>query len=114
MLASIGLYGALDYRVKSRTREIGVRIALGAEPARIVRLLSRETLVLIGAGVAVGLCAYAGSAAWMRQVLYDVRPWDPVALGATLLMIAATAILAAAPAIWRGVRIDPATSLRAE
>jgi len=114
LLASIGLYGALDYAVKSRTREIGVRIALGAEPARIVRLLSRETLLLIASGVAVGLGAYAGSALWIRQVLYDVRPWDPAALGAAVLGIVATTILAVTPPLWRGIHIDPASALRVE
>ncbi len=62
LLASIGLYGALDYAVKSRTREIGLRMALGAEPARILGLFSTETLVLIAGGVGFGLCAYAGAA----------------------------------------------------
>jgi predicted permease len=114
LLASIGLYGALDYAVKSRTREIGVRVALGAEPARIVRLLSRETLLLIAAGVAVGLCSYAAAALWIRQVLYGVQPWDAIALGAAVLGIVATAILAVTPPIWRGIHVDPAAALRVE
>jgi predicted permease len=114
LLASIGLYGALDYAVKSRTREIGVRVALGAEPARIVRLLSRETLLLIAAGVVMGLCGYAAAALWIRQVLYDVQPWDAAALGAAVLGIVGTAILAVTAPIWRGVHIDPAAALRAE
>ncbi len=114
LLASIGLYGALDYRVKSRTREIGVRMALGAEPGRIVRLLARETVVMLTLGVVAGAGAYAGSAAWIRQVLYEVRPWEPRSLLAALLVIIATAVLAAAPPVWRGVRIDPSTALRVE
>lgn len=114
LLASIGLYGALDYAVKSRTREIGVRVALGAEPARIVRLLTSQTLLWIAAGIVVGLAAYAEAAMWIQKVLYDVKPWDPIAVGAVILIIAATAILAAAPPIWRGTHIDPASALRVE
>jgi ABC-type antimicrobial peptide transport system permease subunit len=114
LLASIGLYGALDYAVKSRTREIGVRVALGAEPARIVRLLSRETLLLIASRTMLGICGYALAAAWIRQVLYEVQPWDPLALGAALLAAIAISVLAAGPPVLRGMRIDPASALRQE
>ena len=69
LLASIGLYGALDYAVKSRTREIGLRMALGANPAAIVGLLSRETLLLIGCGFALGLGGYAAAAVWIRRIV---------------------------------------------
>ena len=114
LLASIGLYGALDYAVKSRTREIGVRIALGAQPARIVGMLSSEVLIVIVSGVAAGLCAYAAAAAWIRHVLYDVRSWDPVAIVSVLLLVALVAAMAAAPSTYRAVRIDPASALRVE
>ena len=114
LLASIGLYGALDYAVKTRTREIGVRMALGAQPARIVSLLSRETLRLVACGAALGLCAYAAAALWIRRVLYDVRSWEPVAVGSVLLLVGLIAAIATAPAVYRAVRIDPASALRAE
>jgi ABC-type antimicrobial peptide transport system permease subunit len=114
LLASIGLYGALDYAVKSRTREIGVMMALGAQPARIVSLLSRETLLLVAGGVTLGLCAYAAAAVWIRRVLYDVRSWEPLAVGSVLLLVGLVAAIAAAPAVYRAVRIDPASALRAE
>ncbi len=112
LLASIGLYGALDYAVRSRTREIGVRVALGAEPARIVRLLSRETLLVIASGIASGLCVYAMSAQWIRQMLSEVHSWDPLALGSALFVIAIASILAALPPILRAIRIAPALALR--
>jgi predicted permease len=114
LLASIGLYGALDYAIRSRTREIGVRVALGAQPARIVRLLSGETLLVIASGIVAGVGAYAMSAGWIRQVLFEVRPWDPLALGSALIVIGLTALLAAALPIWRAIRIDPASALRQE
>ena len=114
LLASIGLYGALDYAVKSRTREIGLRMALGAQPARIASLLSGEVLLLTGSGVAVGLCAYAAAAVWIRRVLYDVRSWEPMVVVSVVVLVGLVAAMAAAPAIWRAVRIDPARALRAE
>lgn len=114
LLASIGLYGALDYAVKSRTREIGVRIALGAQPARIAGLFSREALLLTAGGLALGLCAYAVAAVWIRRLLYDLRPWEPIAIVSVVFAVALVAVTAAAPAVYRAVRIDPASALRAE
>jgi predicted permease len=114
LLASIGLYGALDYAVKSRAREIGVRMALGAQPYRIVGLLSGDVLLVVGCGIALGLGAYAAAAVWIRRVLYDVRPWEPVAVISVLLLIALVSAIAAFPATYRAVRIDPATALRLE
>lgn len=114
LLASIGLYGALDYAVKSRTREIGVRIALGAQPARIVGLFSREALMLTATGLALGLCAYAAATVWIRRVLYDLRPWEPTAVLFVVLLVVAMAVIAAAPAVYRAVRIPPAEALRSE
>jgi predicted permease len=114
LLASIGLYGALDYAVKSRTREIGVRMALGAQPARIIGLLSREVLLLVASGVALGLCAYAFAAVWIRRVLFEVYPWEPIAVISALFLIGLVAAIAALPATYRAVRIDPASALRLE
>jgi ABC-type antimicrobial peptide transport system permease subunit len=114
LLASIGLYGTLDYAVKCRTREIGVRMALGARPVRIASLLSGEVLLLTGSGVAVGLCAYAAAAVWVRHVLYDVRSWEPMVVVSVVVLVGLVAAIAAAPATLRAVRIDPARALRAE
>ncbi len=114
LLASIGLYGALDYAVKARTREIGVRIALGAQPARIVCLLSREALLVIASGIALGLCAYAAAAVWLRRVLYSVPPWEPIAMVSVVLLVVLIAAIASAPATYRALRIDPASALRSE
>jgi predicted permease len=114
LLASIGLYGALDYAVKSRTREIGVRMALGAQPARIIGLLSREVLMLVVCGAALGLGAFAAAAVWLRRVLYEVQPWEPIAVITVLAVIGLVAVIAALPATYRAVRIDPASALRME
>jgi predicted permease len=114
LLASIGLYGALDQAVKSRTREIGVRTALGAQPAQIVCLLSRETLLLVASGVVLGLCAYAAAAVWIRRVLYDVHFWEPIAVVSVVLLVGLVAAIAATPPTFRAIRINPASALRAE
>jgi ABC-type antimicrobial peptide transport system permease subunit len=114
LLAGLGLYGALDFAVKARMREIGVRVALGAGPLRVVHLLSSEALLLVAAGAASGIAIYAASARWIRQVLYGVAPSDPKALAAALLFVATVALFATAPPIWRAVRIDPASALRHE
>jgi ABC-type antimicrobial peptide transport system permease subunit len=112
VLAGIGLYGALDFAVKARRREVGVRIALGANPLRVVRLLSRETLLLVTAGALSGVAVYAVSARWIRQALYNVVPSDPQALGSALLFIAVVTWFAVAFPLWRAARIDPASALR--
>jgi predicted permease len=114
LLAGIGLYGALDYAVRSRTREIGVRMALGAQPARIARLVSREASLLIAGGITLGLGAYAAAAAWIRHVLYDVAPWEPVALVSVVLLVGLLALIATAPATYRALQVDPASALRVE
>jgi hypothetical protein len=114
LLASIGLYGALDYTVKARTKEIGVRTALGADPARIVRLLGGETLLLVAAGIALGLAAHTAAAAGLRQVLYGVEPSNPYAIGSALLIVVAAAVLAVLPPLLRAIRIAPASALRQE
>jgi predicted permease len=118
LLASIGLYGALDYAVKSRTREIGVRMAVGAEPARIVGLFSCEALLLTGSGIALGLCAYAAATAVFtisfNRILYDLRPWEPVAVICVVFLVVSIAAISTAPAAIRAVRIDPASALRSE
>ncbi len=114
LLASIGLYGALDYAVKSRTREIGVRLALGAEPSRIARLFSREALLLTASGIALGLCGYAGAMVWIRRVLYELRAWEPIAVTSVVLVVGLIATIATAPAVYRAMRVDPASALRAE
>ncbi len=114
LLAGIGLYGALDYVVKARTREIGVRAALGAEPSHIARLLWSETLVLVGSGVALGFVAHATLAGWIRQVFYDVHPWNTAAVSSALLIVTLAVTLASLPPILRAIRIDPASALRQE
>lgn len=114
LLASIGLYGALDYSVKSRRREIGVRMALGANASSIVGLVSREMLPVIASGFALGLGVYAVTAQWLAHVLYGIGRWESVPVLSVLLFLAAVSAVAAAPATYRAARTDPASALRTE
>ncbi len=114
LLASIGLYGALDYAVKSRTREIGVRMALGARPAGVIGLFSREAAVLTTGGIVVGVCLYAAVTVWISRVLFELQPWEPGTILLVVALVLMIAVASAAPAAYRAVRIDPATALRAE
>jgi predicted permease len=114
LLASIGLYGTLDYAVRSRTREIGVRMAVGAQAGSIVALFSRRALWLVTGGIALGLCSYAMTAAWLSRVLYGVKAWDAAVIVCVVLGILALAALAMVPAEWRALQVEPAAALRAE
>jgi len=114
LLAGLGLYGALDYAVRSRTREVGIRVALGANPGRVVRLLSQQTLLLVATGSVAGLYCYFLASHWIRQVLYDTLPFEPWGLGAVLLFIVIVALISMTAPIKKAVRIDPSSALRHE
>ena len=114
LLGAIGLYGVLTYLVTLRTRELGVRIALGAEPNAVARMITAQGLVLTGAGIAGGLVLFALVARFLKSFLFGVATADPVTLGAaTLALIAISALASWIPAR-RAARVDPAGALRAE
>jgi predicted lysophospholipase L1 biosynthesis ABC-type transport system permease subunit len=114
LLAAVGLYDVLDYSVLQRRREIGVRIAIGAPASSIARLVTVEvfTMVLVGAlaGVALGMA----SVRYIEALLYQVKAGDPAMLALPSLTIMAAALLAAVPAVFHAVRIDPVAMLRSE
>jgi ABC-type antimicrobial peptide transport system permease subunit len=110
----VGLYGLIAYTVTRRTNEIGVRMALGAGRAAIVRLILRETGLLLAIGAAAGvLLALAGGRA-AATLLFGVRPYDPPALLAALAALAGIACLASYGPARRATRIEPVTALRAD
>ena len=111
VLAVIGLYGAIAYLVTRRTREIGVRIALGATPRGVLALVVREGMWIAGAGIAIGLVAAAIAARALPLGLYGVTPLDVRTYVAVMVILAATAALAALIPACRAVRIDPARAL---
>ena len=114
LLAGVGLYGVLDYSVFQRRREIGIRIALGAQARDIARRVTFDIVAWILAGSLVGLALGIASARYVESLLYQVKATDLNALGAPALALIATAILAVLPPVMRAVRIDPVRVLRSE
>ena len=114
ILVGIGLYGVMSYAVSSRTSEIGIRIALGAQRGSVLWLISRESLLLVLIGVAIGLPAIFAAGKWISSLLYGVKPADPTTLAlATALMFAAGIVACYIPAR-RAMRVDPIVALRYE
>ena len=114
ILGMIGLYGVMAYVVALRARELGVRIALGATPGSVAAMVTRQGALLCGAGVAAGLVLVLVGARFVRTLLFDVAPTDPVALGAATATIVAFALLASFIPARRAARVNPADALRAE
>jgi ABC-type antimicrobial peptide transport system permease subunit len=114
MLASIGLYGIVSYAVAQRTREMGVRMALGADPRRVVRLLVFDGLRLVLIGGIVGLTAALGVTRLLSGLLFGGRAFDLTTLLAVLAILGGSASLAAYLPARRARRIDPMMALRAE
>ena len=114
LLGSIGLYGVIAYIVSLRTRELGVRIALGATPDVIGRMVTRQGLALTLAGMAAGLVLFALVAHFIRSLLYGVAPSDPVTLVIVSLVLILVAVLASWIPARRAARTDPMEALRAE
>jgi putative ABC transport system permease protein len=100
--------------VTERTREIGVRSALGASPAKIVSLVVRQGLTLTGLGVAIGLGGAAAASKALVAMLFGVSRLDPVTYLGVVALAALVAVLACGVPAWRAARVDPASTLRAE
>ena len=114
LLAAIGLYGVIAFSVTRRTREIGVRMALGANPGGVLAMVMRQGCAIVGIGLVTGGLLAAGAATALRGVLYGITPFDPVAWGlAIAAMIMAAALANFVPAR-RAMRVDPMTALRIE
>lgn len=114
LLASIGLYGLMSYAVTQRTPEIGLRMALGAQPSAVQRMVLSESFRIVLCGVAMGLAASFSAVHLVRTHLYGIEPYDPASiLGATLLLIAVAFCASVLPAA-RAARIDPMRALRCE
>ncbi len=114
LLAAIGLYGVIAYSVARRTREIGLRMALGAGRAHIQWLVLREVLTLIGAGVALGVPAALAATRLARNLLFGVEPNDPATLTGAALLMCAIALLAGYLPARRATGVDPMVALRHE
>src|SRR5262245_2730145 len=114
MLASIGLYGVLSYAVAQRTQEIGVRLALGADRGRIVKMIMREASLLLAIGLAVGIALALAAAKTAGALLYGLRPHDPATYLLAVTLLAAVAAAASYLPARRASRVDPMVALRCE
>jgi putative ABC transport system permease protein len=114
LLAVVGVFGVLAYSVQQRTREFGVRIALGASAASVLRLVISSASVVIGSGVAIGLVLAALVSRSIAAFLFGVQPIDPVTFVLVPVVLSATAAIAVAAPAWRAARVDPVVAFRNE
>ena len=114
VLASVGIYGVLSYQVARRTREIGIRMALGARPAEVLRLVLGEGMLVVFAGLAVGLLAAFGLTRFLAGVLFGVKPADPLTFTLVALVLLAVSLFACYIPARRATQVDPLEALRYE
>ena len=114
VLAATGIYGVMAYAISRRTREIGIRMAIGASQGQVLAIVARRALWLIGSGTIAGLALALAAGRFLEQILYGVEPGDPMTLGIVLLMMLGIASLACWIPARRAIRINPVTALRQE
>jgi putative ABC transport system permease protein len=113
-LAAVGLYGVVSHGVTERTHEIGVRMALGADPAHVLRLIVGQGLVTLGAGLVLGVTAAFALSRTIESLLFGVTPTDPVTFAVVIATLFVVGLAACALPAWRATRVDPTAALRAE
>jgi predicted permease len=114
LLAAVGLYGVMAYMVEQRTGEIGIRMALGADRWRVVKMVLRRAFSQVGTGLALGIPAAIGAGRLMKDQLFGVKPWDPVMLAFATLLLALAAVLASVIPARRAAGVEPMVALRNE
>jgi putative ABC transport system permease protein len=114
LLAAVGIYGVMSYLVSQGTHDIGIRMALGAQPANILRLVTRQGMELAGIGIAGGLIGALAISRVMAGLLFGVSTTDAVTFGAVAVILAAVALLATWVPARRAIGVDPIVALREE
>ena len=114
LLGVVGLYGVIAYSVSQRTREIGVRIALGAQRSMVYRLILKEAGALALAGIVIGAGCAVIAASLMRKLLFGTPPWDVTTLVSVAVVLGGSALLASFLPARRAASVDPISALRAE
>ena len=114
LLGTIGIYGVISYIVAQRTNEIGVRLAVGAEPGAVASMILRQNAAVTAAGAVVGLAVALASTRFIAVLLYGVSPNDPLVFAGTSALVLAISLLACWVPSRRAARLDPLMALRAE
>jgi predicted permease len=114
LMASVGLYGVISYLVGQQTQELGIRLALGAQPANVLMLVLSQGLKMTLVGVTLGLLAALGLTRLLKQMLYDVSATDPATFAGLALLLVGVALLACFVPAWRATKVDPLIALRSE
>ncbi len=114
LLAAIGLYGVIAFSVARRTKEIGLRMALGAEPGGVMAMVMRQGFTLVAVGLVAGALLAAGAATVLQGLLYGITPFDPWAWAAAIAAMVAAGALANAVPARRAMRVEPLTALRTD
>ena len=114
LLGAIGIYGVVSYIVTQRTGEIGVRLAMGAEPRSVAAMILRQGGGVTLIGIAVGLIAALGGSRWIQSLLYRVSPRDPLVFAATTIFLLSVALLACWLPARRAARLSPLEALRSD
>lgn len=114
VLAAVGIFGVISYSVARRTHELGIRIALGAQPGSVLSMILRETLTLTMIGIAVGVPCAAAAGRLIRRLLFNVTLYDPITLALVPLLLVAVGVLASYIPARRAMKVDPLVALRHE
>ncbi len=114
LLSAIGIYGVIAYLVGQRSREIGIRLALGASQTTVIRMIARDGAIMTATGIGVGLVGAFALTRSMTALLFDVKPSDPITYLAVTALLAAVALAASCIPALRAAHVDPALTMRAE
>jgi ABC-type antimicrobial peptide transport system permease subunit len=114
VLAAVGLYGVLSYAVASRTREIGIRLALGAQAAAVVKTIAGRIAIALIAGIVLGLAGGVYFARFVEAILFEIQPVSPGSFGLPLLCLVIVAVVATWAPMQRAIRVDPSEALRSD